>query len=51
MSNANMQLATIDVLLEDKLQTPKQHLESGEHIITRVVELDKLQAELEGVLQ
>lgn len=43
-----MQLATVDVLLEDKLQSPKQHLESGEHIVTRVVELDKLQAELEG---
>ncbi|KAF5330917.1 hypothetical protein D9619_005430 [Psilocybe cf. subviscida] len=47
MSNANMQLATVNVLLEDKLQTPKQQLESGEHIITRVVELDKLKAELE----
>ena len=51
MSNANMILATVDVLLEDKMETPKQHLEPGEHIVTRVVELDKLQAELEGALR
>ncbi|KAJ8583335.1 hypothetical protein M405DRAFT_514708 [Rhizopogon salebrosus TDB-379] len=46
MTNANMKLVVVTVLLEDKLETPVPHLDDGEHIVTRVVELDKLDAEL-----
>ncbi|KAG1749147.1 NUDIX hydrolase domain-like protein [Suillus paluster] len=48
MTNANMKLVVVSVLLEDKLETPAPHLDDGEHIITRVVELDQLDAELKG---
>lgn len=44
-----MKLVVVTVLLEDKLETPVPHLDDGEHIITRVVELDKLDAELKGM--
>jgi hypothetical protein len=49
MTNANMKLVVVTVLLEDKLETPVPHLDDGEHIVTRVVELDKLDAELKGM--
>jgi ADP-ribose pyrophosphatase len=48
MTNANMKLVIVSVLLEDKLETPNPHLDDGEHIITRVVELDKLDTELKA---
>lgn len=43
-----MKLVVVSVLLEDKLETPTPHLDDGEHIITRVVELDQLDSELKG---
>jgi len=45
-----MQLAVLSVDLEDKMETPKPKLEVGEHIVTRIVELSRLQYELEGTL-
>ncbi|KAG1754157.1 NUDIX hydrolase domain-like protein [Suillus lakei] len=48
MTNANMKLVVVSVLLDDKLETPTPHLDDGEHIITRVVELDQLDAELKA---
>jgi hypothetical protein len=48
MTNANMQLVVISVLLDDKLETPKPNLDSGEYIVTKIVEISKLSAELEG---
>ncbi|KAG1778680.1 NUDIX hydrolase domain-like protein [Suillus placidus] len=48
MTNANMKLVVVSVLLEDKLETPTPHLDDGEHIITRVVELDQLDTELKA---
>lgn len=48
MTNANMQLAVVSVVLEDKMEAPEPKLEAGEHIITRVVELNKLQGALDG---
>ncbi|KAG2076089.1 hypothetical protein BDR04DRAFT_1133192 [Suillus decipiens] len=48
MTNANMKLVVVSVLLEDKLETPVPHLDDGEHIITRVIELDQLDAELKA---
>jgi ADP-ribose pyrophosphatase len=50
MTNANMKLAVLSVDLEDKMETPKPNLEVGEHIVTRIVELSRLQYELEGTL-
>jgi ADP-ribose pyrophosphatase len=50
MTNANMQLAVLNVDLEDKMETPTPKLEVGEHIVTRVVELSRLKDELEGTL-
>lgn len=47
MTNANMQLVVIDVLLDDKLETPEPKLDSGEYIVTKIVEISKLSAELE----
>jgi len=47
MTNANMQLAVLNVDLEDKMETPVPKLEVGEHIVTRVVELARLKDELE----
>jgi ADP-ribose pyrophosphatase len=43
-----MQLAVLNVDLEDKMETPVPKLEVGEHIVTRVVELARLKDELEG---
>ena len=48
MTNANMQLAMLNVDLEDKMEMPIPKLEVGEHIVTRVVELSRLKYELES---
>jgi len=50
MSNANMKLVTLDVLLADKLETPPQKLDAGEFIVRRVVKLESLKQELKGRL-
>jgi len=47
MTNANMKLVTLNVLLPDKMEHPNQKLDAGEHIVKRVVELAKLHDELE----
>jgi hypothetical protein len=48
MTSANLKLATVAVLLDDKLETPDQQLDQGEHIVKRVVALKDLDAELKG---
>lgn len=48
MTNANMKLVTLEVLLDNSLELPEQKLEKGEFIIIRVVELAKLSEELKG---
>lgn len=48
MTNANMQLALVSVILDDKMETPVAKLDAGEHIVTRVVEFSKLQSILDG---
>ncbi|EDR11028.1 uncharacterized protein LACBIDRAFT_316136 [Laccaria bicolor S238N-H82] len=48
MTNANMKLVTLEVLLENSLELPEQKLEKGEFIINRVVELARLSEELKG---
>ena len=48
MTNANMQLAMLNVDIEDKMEMPIPKLEVGEHIVTRVVELSQLKYELES---
>lgn len=48
MTTANMQLAVLSVILEDKMETPEAKLEPGEFIVTRVVELANLNKELKG---
>ncbi|KAG1832808.1 NUDIX hydrolase domain-like protein [Suillus variegatus] len=48
MTNSNMKLVVVSVLLEDKLETPTPCLDDGEHIITRVVELDQLDTVLKA---
>ncbi|KAF4614465.1 hypothetical protein D9613_002886 [Agrocybe pediades] len=47
MTNANMQLVVVEVTMEDKLLTPEPKLDPGEHIVTKVVEIDKLQATMD----
>ena len=49
MTNANMKLVVLNVLLEDKMETPDAKLDAGEFIVTRVVELAKLNDELKGI--
>jgi hypothetical protein len=49
MTNANMKLVILSVVLHDKMETPAAKPEVGEFIVTKVVELAKLKAELEGV--
>jgi len=49
MTNANMKLVILSVDLDDKMETPVPTLEEGEHIVTKVVEISKLHAELEGM--
>ncbi|TFK42833.1 NUDIX hydrolase domain-like protein [Crucibulum laeve] len=48
MTNANMKLVTLDVVMEDKLETPEPKLDPGEFIVTRVVQLDQLSEELKA---
>lgn len=48
MTNANMKLVVLSVVLDDKMETPAAQLEAGEFIVTKVVELAKLKAELES---
>jgi ADP-ribose pyrophosphatase len=55
MSSANMKLVALRVPVPEaetgpdgRPSSPKQKLESGEHIVRRVVELSKLKAELDG---
>lgn len=48
MTNANMKLVLANVLLEDKLELPRQKLEVGEFIVPRIVELTALHEELKG---
>ena len=48
MTNANMKLVVLSVVLDDKMEIPAAKLEVGEFIVTKVVELAKLKAELEG---
>lgn len=49
MTNANMKVVVLDVLLPDQMETPTQKLEAGEFIVSRVVELSKLNIYLKGV--
>lgn len=46
MTNANMHLVIVSVVLEDKMEKPKAQLEAGEFIETRVVELSLVQSKL-----
>jgi len=46
MTNANMKLVMLDVIMEDVLENHSQHLDVGEHIVTKVVKLQKLEDEL-----
>ncbi|KAG6845040.1 hypothetical protein H0H87_001377 [Tephrocybe sp. NHM501043] len=46
MTNANMKLVVLSVVLDDKLKLPDQKLDAGEFIVRRVVELSKLHQEL-----
>jgi len=48
MTNANMKFVILNVTLQDDAPSPKQKLESGEHIVKRVIELDSLNAELKA---
>lgn len=48
MTTANMKLVTVEVLMEDKLESPEQELDEGEAIVRRVVALDELNNELRG---
>ena len=48
MTNANMKLVVLSVVLDDQMEKPAAKLEVGEFIVTKVVELAKLRAELEG---
>ncbi|KAF8797854.1 hypothetical protein BYT27DRAFT_7124212 [Phlegmacium glaucopus] len=47
MTNANMKLVVLSVVLDDQMETPAANLEVGEFIVTKVVELAKLKTELE----
>lgn len=48
MTNANMKLVVINVKLSDYPSSPKAKLDEGEHIVKRIVELDRLNDELKG---
>lgn len=48
MTNANMKLVALKVLLDDYPSSPKPKLEDGEHIVKRVIELNSLHQELKG---
>lgn len=47
MTSANMKLVALKVPLPT--DAPVQKLDPGEHIIRRIVELNKLKAELDGM--
>jgi ADP-ribose pyrophosphatase len=47
MTNANMHLVVLGVDLEDELTRPESKLDPGEHIVTKVVEVKNLNAQLE----
>jgi len=47
ITNANMKLVILNVVLDDKMEIPAAKPEGGEFIVTKVVELAKLKAELE----
>jgi hypothetical protein len=52
MTSATMKMVTINVNIpasEAAPPTPKQHLDDGEFIVTRVVELDELQESIRGM--
>jgi len=49
MTTANMKFVIVNVTMEDKLNLPKQKLEEGEFIVSRVVELSKLYEVLRGM--
>lgn len=46
MTNANMKLVVLNVVLPDQLETPSQQLQPGEFIVRRVIQLDKLNDKL-----
>jgi ADP-ribose pyrophosphatase len=48
MTNANMKLVAVSVVLADKLEVPDQRLDSGEFIVRRVIELANLSRELKA---
>ncbi|KAK0210462.1 NUDIX hydrolase domain-like protein [Desarmillaria ectypa] len=48
MTNANMKLVVLNVTLEDAMEYPGAKLEAGEFIVKRVIELRKLNRELQG---
>lgn len=48
MTNANMKLVIVAVTFPDKLELSDAKLEEGEHIVKRIVELDKLHGVLQG---
>ncbi|KAK0445375.1 NUDIX hydrolase domain-like protein [Armillaria borealis] len=48
MTNANMKLVVLNVTLEDVMEHPEANLEAGEFIVKRVVELHKLNRQLQG---
>lgn len=48
MTTANMKMIALSVSMEGELEKPEPHLEAGEFIVTRVVELAKLHEELQG---
>jgi len=51
LTNANMQMATIEVNLKEGDVEPEQHLEDGEHIERVVVPLDQLYDKLQAYSQ
>lgn len=48
MTTANMKLVALSVTFPGELEVSSAKLEEGEHIVKRVVELDKLYDELQG---
>ncbi|USW52767.1 Putative NUDIX hydrolase domain-containing protein [Septoria linicola] len=47
LTNANMQMVTIEVQLKEGDEEPEQHLDEGEHIERRVIALDQLYEKLQ----
>jgi ADP-ribose pyrophosphatase len=46
MTNANMQLVTVEVEVDDHLKMPEPKLDAGEFIVKRVIQISKLNEEL-----